>query len=206
MPKKSAPKTYHHGALRAELLTQAVKVLDDSGVDELSLRDLAKRTHVSPAAPYRHFPTKQALVAALAEEGFSELEDTLRRAAADESLTTQVLALAGAYLDLAQRRPHLFRTMFSADLGPSRVHEGVLRSCDRVYDLLLGIFERGKSAGTFGAEEPAEQVLLFWTTLHGYAMLRIDRRLDDLGLDAEGHRALVQKLLGRVFPALARRT
>src|SRR5690349_4777205 len=117
MPPRKKPATYHHGDLRRELLSHAAQMLDAHGAEQLSLRDLAKQARVSPAAPYRHFESKDALLAALAEQGFEELENKLLKAAATSPADAkeQLHALARAYVDLAARRPHLFRMMFSAD-------------------------------------------------------------------------------------------
>jgi len=113
------------------------------------------------------------------------------------------LALGKAYLDLALRRPHFFRMMFSADMGPSRAHEGIFRSCDRVYLDLVELFRQGQAAKRLRSGAAEEQALLYWSTLHGYAMLQIDRRFDDMGLSAAQHLALLAKLLDSLFAGLA---
>src|ERR1700747_3401130 len=67
-------RPYHHGNLRSELLAEAERTVREQGVDKLSLRELARATGVSHAAPRRHFPDRQALLDALAESGFERLE------------------------------------------------------------------------------------------------------------------------------------
>ena len=69
--------TYHHGDLPAALLKAAGKTLEQNGIASLSLRDAARRAGVSHNAPYRHFPDRQALLAALAREGFARLAERL---------------------------------------------------------------------------------------------------------------------------------
>ncbi len=64
---------YHHGDLRRALVAAARALLEESGPEALSLRDVARRVGVSHNAPYRHFPTKQALLAAVAAEEFAAL-------------------------------------------------------------------------------------------------------------------------------------
>src|ERR1700744_5277860 len=83
LPRSMQPsRPYHHGNLRQALLEQAMIALRDGGSDELSLRELARAVGVSHAAPRRHFPDRQALLDALAIEGFRRLGATLTEAEA----------------------------------------------------------------------------------------------------------------------------
>jgi AcrR family transcriptional regulator len=206
-PAKKRPASYHHGDLRRALLDHAGRLLDAHGAEQVSLRDLAKHARVSPAAPYRHFPSKDALLSALAEEGFVELESKMLAAAAQNpaDARAQLSAVARAYLDLAARRPHFFRMMFNADLGPSQIDQGIFRPCDRVYVALVGAFASGQHAGWLEPTDPNQQAITFWALLHGYAMLLIDHRLDDLHLDsAERRTQLLEALIGGLFSGLER--
>jgi AcrR family transcriptional regulator len=72
---KASARTYHHGDLRTAILGAASELLREQGVDRISLRECARRVGVSHAAPYRHFANKEALVAALAAEGFDRLRE-----------------------------------------------------------------------------------------------------------------------------------
>jgi AcrR family transcriptional regulator len=97
--------TYHHGELRPALLRAAAKILEKEGREAISLRDLARRAGVSHAAPYRHFADRQALLAALAEEGFALLAADLDGKPWREQ--------AVAYLRFARANPERFRLMFT---------------------------------------------------------------------------------------------
>ena len=77
---KSAPRPYHHGNLRQELLRVAEAALEARGVQQLSLRELSRELGVSHASPQRHFPTKQDLINALALVGFERLDAVVTRA------------------------------------------------------------------------------------------------------------------------------
>jgi AcrR family transcriptional regulator len=114
MEKKTA---YHHGDLRAALLKAAAEEIELNGYETLSLRELATSLDVSRAAPYRHFPDKRALLATLASEGFEQLIAIYRTAAASSKSAEAKLKDAGlGYLELATKRPQLFRLMFASDL------------------------------------------------------------------------------------------
>src|SRR5277367_5179643 len=94
--------TYHHGDLRAALLTAAAVEIERIGYEPLSLRELAASLAVSRAAPYRHFADRRALLAALAAEGFDQLTLIYREVTGTGNGPQTRLADAGrAYLAFA---------------------------------------------------------------------------------------------------------
>jgi len=72
---------YHHGNLKEELIVSACKVCEIDGHDQMSLRSIAKEASVSQTAPYRHFKTKDSLLAEVSKRGFEELTEKLQTAA-----------------------------------------------------------------------------------------------------------------------------
>ncbi len=74
-------RPYHHGNLRTALLAEAERTVRERGVQDLSLRELAREVGVSHGAPRRHFPDSQSLLNALAESGFLRLGRELQAAA-----------------------------------------------------------------------------------------------------------------------------
>ena len=113
------PRPYHHGNLRAALLESAEQTLDEGG--ELSLRELARQVGVSHAAPRRHFAGKQALLDALAEDGFERLGNDLRSAlaAAGPSFDARLLAFGRAYVRFATEHAALLELMFAGKHRPA---------------------------------------------------------------------------------------
>lgn len=105
-------RNYHHGNLRAQVLTTAAELVADQGADAISLRDLARRAEVSHAAPAHHFGDRRGLFTALAAEGFellaAALEPTVSAREFDQS--------AVAYVRFATTHPGHFAVMFRADL------------------------------------------------------------------------------------------
>src|SRR6185369_3100540 len=116
----STPISYHHGDLREAALRKAAEILENEGLESLSLREVARRAGVSHNAPYRHFPDRDGLLVALVEEGFQMLLDALARRPRRE--------MGEAYVDFALSHPQRFRLMFGGHVkGASpdlRVHEG----------------------------------------------------------------------------------
>jgi AcrR family transcriptional regulator len=116
--KANARAPYHHGALRDALLERAAEVIEESGLEALTLRGLARDLGVSHGAPNRHFPTREALIAALAEQGFREaLAATLdTMAAADDDPWIQLNAMGRGYLRWALTHRTLFRVITHPDV------------------------------------------------------------------------------------------
>lgn len=118
--RKAGPKAgYHHGDLRNAVIDRSLKLLEERGVEALSLRIVARDLGVSQPAPYHHFADRNELLAALAAKGFERLATGLQNIPADSpklaegALSEGIAALMRGYVRFAQHRPHLFRVMFS---------------------------------------------------------------------------------------------
>ncbi|BCY06336.1 TetR/AcrR family transcriptional regulator [Actinoplanes sp. L3-i22] len=141
-------RPYHHGDLRAALLALAEDTLRDRGPAELSLRELAREAGVSPAAPSRHFKTKQALLDALAVEGFERLTGTmtgvLERAGA--SFAERLTALTRTYVSFATGNPALLELMFSRKHEPNPPAE-LITAMQGLMTMATDLIEDGQRRG-----------------------------------------------------------
>ena len=116
MPKR---ESYHHGDLRAALVEAALTLIAERGIDALSVAEAARRTGVSPGAPYRHFPTRLALLKAAATRAAELLAADLRAATGKaENATEALAAAAGAYVRFVVRHRAGFDLIFAAQLRP----------------------------------------------------------------------------------------
>lgn len=171
-------RSYHHGNLREALIAAASKQIEQIGFEALSLRDLAASLDVSRAAPYRHFADRRELLAAIAADGFKHLESAALTAMARQATASSRLAAgAGAYLAFAARRPQLFRLMFVSDLltqadprDPSLIQ--VANSFHQRFESLIAETCTSRDPKTIKAV-----ALTFWSILHGFALLRMGKRL-----------------------------
>src|ERR1700712_2358000 len=112
MSSMSPKAAYHHGDLRTALVRAAMELLEGRGETALSLRAGARRAGVSPAAPYRHYSDREALVSAVAAVGYRELAERLAAAQPSPATPEQLASVAVAYVQFALERPALFRLMF----------------------------------------------------------------------------------------------
>lgn len=113
-PRRKAPAAYHHGDLGRALVDEALAAIAEHGVEQLNLRDLARRLGVSPAAPYRHFADKGALVRAVAADIAARYAAELEQAAAaaPPDALSQFRASGVAAVRFAVRHPAHFRVAY----------------------------------------------------------------------------------------------
>jgi AcrR family transcriptional regulator len=111
-----APKPYHHGDLRRVLIDAALKLAEEGGIEQISVREAARRAGVSPGAPFRHFESRDALMLAVAKEAQrrfrAEIETALAEAPVDDPLT-RFRNFGLAYLRWAMRNPAHFEIISS---------------------------------------------------------------------------------------------
>src|ERR1700755_130164 len=163
---KAGGRSYHHGALRRALVDAARALLEEAGPEALSLRDVARRVGVSHNAPYRHFPTRQALLAAIAADGFDRLASLLGPEAG-------LAALGRAYLGFARHHPGLFRLMFDGTLEKS-AHPELGQAAAAAYAVL-----RAAVAPLAPEAERRGATVLAWAQLHGLALLALAGQLNE---------------------------
>lgn len=166
---------YHHGDLPRAMLAEAVKTIQKRGVDSLTLRSVGEKLGVSRTALYRHFANKEALLGAVAHEGFrklrTELFDAWDLAGRGRA---GFMAMGSAYVAFATRHPSHYRVMFG---GVLRSGDAALPPGDQTVDafgvLVDALIElQGKR---LVREDPPEQLALFvWSVVHGVAMLALD--------------------------------
>ncbi|MEV6969749.1 TetR/AcrR family transcriptional regulator [Hamadaea sp. NPDC051192] len=142
-------RPYHHGDLRATMLTLAERTLRTEGPAGLSLRELAREAGVSSAAPLRHFKGKQALLDALALDGFDRLAATLTSAIdeAGDVFADRLDALARAYLDFAVANGALLDLMYGRKhetTAPDELRDAKYRLGSLAADLIAEGQQRGE--------------------------------------------------------------
>jgi AcrR family transcriptional regulator len=182
-------RSYHHGNLRVALLEQAELTVRERGVQELSLRELAREVGVSHGAPRRHFCDRQALLDALAEAGFMRLGFELRGAVdgAGDDFQPRLRAIAAAYVRFATRDAALLELMFA---GKHRQQAGTLHeAADRAFSVIFELIEQGQGEGALEPGEPDRVGLVLFATIQGIAALITAglieaEQLDELVADA----------------------
>ncbi|MEV6061240.1 TetR/AcrR family transcriptional regulator [Nocardia asteroides] len=158
---------YHHGDLRAALLQHAETALRTVGADGLSLRQLARDTGVSHAAPSRHFRDKQALLDALAVTGLDRLGACFAAASTDGPITARLQAFARAYLRFAVDNPELLPLMFARrhSSGSPEIQE----AADRAFAVPVALIAEGQATGEIVPGDPKRIGVTALAALQGLA-------------------------------------
>lgn len=180
--------SYHHGDLRAAVIAAGLKRLEEGDGAELGLRALARDVGVSATALYRHFPDKEALLDALADEG-------LRRLGALQAQAwlkaggghTGFRATGVAYVRFAHEEPAVFRLSFTRQM-PERLPEGADGG-----EVAFNLLRAGVAQGLPHLADQADIAALHaWSLVHGLAMLILDRRI-------EWDEEMVERVVGMTF-------
>lgn len=207
VPRK---RPYHHGDLRRTLLEASLELILERGLDALSLREVARRAGVSPAAPYHHFATREQLLGALAVDGFALLAQamqTARDAAAAAGAIDRLRAIGEAYVRFAVAHPAHFRLMFRPSLvAPDVLPEGGAPA--QAFAILVDVVSEVLEDDVIRNDvDQRGLVLMAWSLVHGAAELLLDgplaNGLAELDVQASAVPALVTRAFAGVLAALS---
>jgi AcrR family transcriptional regulator len=172
------PKSYHHGNLRESLLRAAISLIAEVGPTSFTLREVARRAGVSHNAPYRHFRSKDDLMAAVAAEGYRELTAAMLRASARQARAVDRLKHAGlAYIGFALQRPEHFAVMFDAPIADEHGDAAAAPEAKEAFTTLVDLVSASQQEKQLPEGDCLHFALLAWTMVHGVAKLAITGRL-----------------------------
>ena len=167
--------------LRDDIVDAAVQLLDETGTESaVSLRSVARRIGIAAPSIYRHFPDQPAIMLAVVQRAFGELEAFLRdaiAAAGDDDPRRRLYACCYAYLDYARRHPERYRTMFGGgwmpSLGDTSVTVPDVASLgDACMQLLSDALRDCVTAGVSQVSDISSDSVALWLGLHGLAHQR----------------------------------
>lgn len=179
-PRKKRAGQYHHGDLRRALIDEALRTIDKLGPEGLTLRGVGDALGVSRTALYRHFSDKQALVAAVAREGFR----TLRLALVDAweghgRGRAGFEAMGVAYLQFAVAHPSHYRVMFGRFVESGARDPELIEEANGAFQALVDALVEQQRDGQVRGDDPVMLARFVWSVTHGIAMLVIDGQLKD---------------------------
>jgi AcrR family transcriptional regulator len=183
------PKPYHHGDLRRVLIDAALRLAEEGGPAAVSVREAARRAGVSPGAPFRHFPSRDALMMAVAEEAQHrfrlELEAALAPVPADDPLA-RFRALGLGYLRWAMRNPAHFEVISNGRLFDHDGAATVSRDNSELIAMTERLLAEAFAKGALRVSDLKQVQIAGRALVYGFARMNIDGHFPRWGIaDAE---------------------
>lgn len=185
--------SYHHGNLREALLAAALDLLAQDGVENLSLRTLARVTGVTQAAPYSHFRDKDELLAAIAETGFQRLALRMASDAAGAMpVRAKIEKLMQAYIAFACENKALFGIMFGREVSDLRKYPTLAMTAGKGYALISAALSRRAPSD----EDTAFLTVAVWSLCQGLTTLIVNNRIDPAHFGARDLAEFIRRTAG----------
>jgi AcrR family transcriptional regulator len=163
--------------LRAAVLAASLELIEQEGLEALSMREVARRAGVSHQAPYHHFGDREGILVALAEEGFRRMTAEMAKALAKvEEPQERLLAAGTTYVLFALRNPAFFKVMFRSELAPIERHDAAQEQAQTCFGLLVSTV--AEVARAQGRENDPSMLIAAWSMAHGLATLVLEGKLD----------------------------
>ncbi len=171
-------KKYHFGDLRASLVETASTMIEDEGIENITMRSLSKKLGVSRTAAYRHFQDKTALLKAVAEDTFNSLKLYIREESENiGDPLEQFRVISHAYVEFAMRNPAKYKQMFSREVvSEPRVPE-LGQAALNAFTVLMEVIENCHREGVFTVGDTYDLANVAWATVHGLSLLLIDGQI-----------------------------
>lgn len=162
--------------LRRKVLQASLECIEKEGLSSLSMREVARMAGVSHQAPYHHFGDREGIFAAIAAEGFQQLQEEILSAISKGADPIQRLQAAGeAYVRFALGSPGHFKVMFRSELAPRENHRGARECADSCFDLVVTAANEA-ALDRWGREDEALPIAA-WALVHGLATLLLEDNL-----------------------------
>ncbi|QJR82214.1 TetR/AcrR family transcriptional regulator [Alteromonas pelagimontana] len=175
---KSATLPYHHGDLRATLVSAATARLENQGIEGLSLRKLADDIGVSRTAPYHHFENKNALLSAVAAKGFQDWLASAKRIIEEAAVPPEqrFRQFIYQYINYAATHPQMYELMFGRTIWQQgNATEDLKSVAFPSFQYQVEMTRLWQKHNLLPSNQEALRLAqVTWGTLHGIARLVID--------------------------------
>ena len=207
-PRARAPKPYHHGDLRRVLIDAALQLVGEGWADAVSVREAARRAGVSPGAPFRHFPSRDALMQAVAEEAQrrfrAEIEAALSEAPAGDPLG-RFRCLGLAYLRWAMRNPTHFEIISSRRFFDHDKAAGVSSDNAELIDLTERTLVEAFEQGQLRSPDLKRVQIAGRALVYGFARMNIDGHFPRWGVAGTDAERTAEAIIDLFIEGIAKR-
>jgi len=190
--------------LREACIVEAFKIIEEVGVEGLSLRDVARRLGVSHQAPYKHFPSRDHILAEVLARSFDDFAKFLENRPSSDDPARDLSAMGMLYMEYARNHPLKYRLMFNTPMPEPKEHPGMMRNAQHAFSLLRARLEH-MPLRLVDAPCPSSaslDALFVWSTLHGLASILQSDTLQTLELSEDDKQRAISRCFARLSLAL----
>lgn len=202
------PKPYHHGDLKRALVEAALELAKEGGAEAVSVREAARRAGVSPGAPFRHFPSRDALMAAVAGEAQRRFRAEIDAALAevpDGDPLARFRALGLAYLRWAMRNPTHFEIISSGRYFDHDKATGLSRDNAELIGLAERTLAEAFAKGQLNSPDLKRVQVAGRALVYGFARMNIDGHFPRWGIAEDEAGATAEAILDLFIEGIARK-
>ncbi len=190
--------SYHHGNLIETLLAVTVSLIEENGVEQLSVREVAKRAKVSPGAPFRHFKNKTALLTAVAEQAMTRLtnaiQDQIKNEGNEDPIDT-FHALGNAYLNWALNNPTHFQIISSRNLIDFNSSKQLVEQNENIRIIMIRLIQKAKEQGILNEKLDTDDLIFVARAfVYGVARMWVDRHFNEWNIKEDAQIAMQKAL------------
>jgi AcrR family transcriptional regulator len=186
--------------LREACVKEALAIIANGGIDSLSLRDVARRLGVSHQAPYKHFPSRDHILAEVVGRAYASFATYLEKRSRSDDPYTDLGNLGRSYLDYARKHPLHYQLMFGTPLPNSAEHPEMMVKAEHAFATLRETIARLPHYTSQGDVDL--DALFAWSAVHGLASIMQTRATQKLGLRKATITEATAHTLGRIADAL----
>lgn len=197
-----AEKNKKSGDLREACVKEALAIIAKGGIDSLSLRDVARRLGVSHQAPYKHFPSRDHILAEVVGRAYATFAAHLAKRPTSEDPYEDLGLLGRAYLDYARKHPLHYQLMFGTPLPDPAEHPEMMKQAEHAFATLRDAI--AKLPGRAQGADVELDALYAWSVVHGLASILQTRATQQLGIRKATIAEATAHTLGKIGSALGR--
>ena len=190
--------------LRDACICAAREAIARHGIESLSLRDVARRLGVSHQAPYKHYPSRDHLLAEVMRRSFQQFAQHLDAREHCDDPFQDLESLGRQYLNYAQQHPLEYRLMFGTPWPAADEHAELLHKSTHAFDILRQVLQRIHGDGAPQQERVDLDAMFVWSAMHGLVGVVSGNCVDKLGLPQEVLGKLVQHVMDSVACGVGR--
>lgn len=186
--------------VREACIAEALAIIESKGVEGLSLREVSRRLGISHQAPYKHFASRDHILAEIIKRAFESFAEHLDNRPPTNDAMADLEAMGKAYLEYALEHPLQYRLMFNIPLPDPQQHPDMMHSAQHAFALLRDCLERINPQTSTPYELDA---LFIWSIMHGTASILHSHVFESLGLPDTMLEAATHHALSRIKLSLS---